>query len=150
MSELSKHRRVWKPAIQQTGKSALRLGCEISGLEIFDLWCGWVRVEPEKLDLPFPKRCRGSLAIAVQNLAAIGAVSESNDILNQGDSFAISRFHEFILRRRMGSLLFLKFARFEERTLSIGFGIKRASQREVGLPEFRTLQPALNRCKPAR
>jgi len=34
-------------------------------------------------------------------------------------------------------------ARIEERTLRIGFGIKRTSQREVGLPELLALQPAL-------
>src|SRR5437867_910616 len=36
-------------------------------------------------------------------------------------------------------------ARIEERTLSIGFGIKRASQGEIGLPELLALQPALDR-----
>src|SRR5947199_10227007 len=39
-------------------------------------------------------------------------------------------------------------SRIEERTLSIGFGIKRASEREIGLPELLALQPALNRCEP--
>src|SRR5262245_1324194 len=39
-------------------------------------------------------------------------------------------------------------ARIEERTLRIGFGIKRASQREIGLPELLAFQPALNRSKP--
>src|SRR5665213_114003 len=39
-------------------------------------------------------------------------------------------------------------ARIEERTLRIGFGIKRASQREVGLPEFLAFQPALDGREP--
>jgi hypothetical protein len=39
-------------------------------------------------------------------------------------------------------------ARIEERTLRIGFGIKRASQREIGLPELLAFQPALHRRKP--
>jgi hypothetical protein len=32
--------------------------------------------------------------------------------------------------------------------LSIGFGIKRASEGKVGLPEFHALQPALDRREP--
>src|SRR2546422_11364283 len=39
-------------------------------------------------------------------------------------------------------------ARIEERTLRIGFGIKCASEREIGLPELLALQPALNRGEP--
>src|SRR5580658_1712342 len=39
-------------------------------------------------------------------------------------------------------------ARIEERTLRIGFGIKRASEGEIGLPELLAFQPALRRRKP--
>jgi hypothetical protein len=39
-------------------------------------------------------------------------------------------------------------ARIEERTLSIGFGIKRASEGEIGLPEFFAFLPALHRREP--
>ena len=35
-------------------------------------------------------------------------------------------------------------AAIEERTLSIGFGIKRASQGKIGLPKYRALLPALD------
>jgi hypothetical protein len=35
-------------------------------------------------------------------------------------------------------------AAIEERTLSIGFGIKGASQGKIGLPKYRALLPALN------
>jgi len=35
-------------------------------------------------------------------------------------------------------------AAIEERTLSIGFGIKRASQGKIGLPKYRALLPTLN------
>ena len=35
-------------------------------------------------------------------------------------------------------------AAIEERTLSIGFGIKGASQSKIGLPKYRALLPALN------
>ncbi len=37
-------------------------------------------------------------------------------------------------------------ARIEERTLSIGFGVKRATKVEVSLPELLRLAPALKRC----
>jgi hypothetical protein len=39
-------------------------------------------------------------------------------------------------------------ARIEERTLSIGFGIKGASEGEIGLPELFAFQPALSRGEP--
>src|SRR5438552_11976899 len=39
-------------------------------------------------------------------------------------------------------------ARIEERTLRIGFRIKRSSQRQIGLPEFLAFQPALDGCEP--
>jgi hypothetical protein len=39
-------------------------------------------------------------------------------------------------------------ARIEERTLSIGFGIKRTSEGEIGLPELFAFLPALNGGEP--
>jgi len=39
-------------------------------------------------------------------------------------------------------------ARIEERTLRIGFGIKRASERQIGLPQLLALQPALHGGEP--
>ena len=41
-----------------------------------------------------------------------------------------------------------RYARIEERTLRIGFGIKRAPEREIGLPELLAFQPALNGREP--
>src|SRR5215813_14833843 len=38
-------------------------------------------------------------------------------------------------------------ARIEERTLSIGLGIKRASEREEGGPEFGVLAPSFGGCQ---
>ena len=62
--------------------------------------------------------------------------------LNQRNLFTIFRNYELFPRDNVG--LRRKFTRIEERTLRIGFRIKRASQCEIGLPEFFTLQPALN------
>ncbi|PYJ84425.1 MAG: hypothetical protein DME22_12905 [Verrucomicrobia bacterium] len=38
--------------------------------------------------------------------------------------------------------------RIKERTLRIGFGIKRASEGEIGLPEFLAFQPTFNGREP--
>ncbi|PYJ99026.1 MAG: hypothetical protein DME21_11345 [Verrucomicrobia bacterium] len=38
--------------------------------------------------------------------------------------------------------------RIEERTLRIGFGIKGASEGEIGLPQFLAFQPAFNGREP--
>jgi hypothetical protein len=72
--------------------------------------------------------------------------NDYNIRLNQRNLFTIFRNYELFPRNNV--CLLRKFTRIEERTLRIGFGIKRASKGEIGMLEFFALQPALNRCEP--